>query len=290
MNREAARQQALLVALFAGRGRVSSPDPAFGPHARARTLEYGVRSEDPTSCDPERGLEAYRANAGAAAERALASAYPVVQALVGAETFAVLARAFWQARPPARGDLAWLGAGLAGFIEHDPQLADVPYLADVARLEWLLARAEVAPDAPGSASERLGSLRVLAEFAPQELFVSLAPGAAVLRSAWPVASVWLAHRPSAPAAAFEAARTRVAARVGEAVFVWRPEWVARVEVVDEASACFLEALLEGSDLARAVADATRVSADWSFEAWLARAIGAGWLAWARHGPAPPRGP
>jgi len=288
VSAELARQQALLEALFAGGGQVFRPDPAFELSTGRDALEYGVRSEDLTP-KARRGLQAYRANAGAAAERALASAFPVVQALVGAESFASLARAFWQAQPPARGDLAWLGAGLAGFLERDPQLADVPYLADVARLEWLLARAEIAPDAPGSASERLASLQVLADFAPRELFISLAPGAAVLRSAWPIASVWQAHRPGAPAAAFDDARARVAGRSGETVFVWRPEWVGRVEVVDEASACFLEALLEGSDLARAMADATRVSADWSFEAWLARAIGVGWLAWARHGPAPPGG-
>src|SRR5262249_2470511 len=105
----------------------------------------------------------------------------------------------------------------------------------------------------------------------------------VLRSSWPVASLWLAHRSGAPAAAFDEARVRLAAQVGEIVFVWRAEGTPRAEVVDEASACFLEALLAAPDLACAGADATRVSADWRFEAWLARAIGAGWIALARHG-------
>jgi hypothetical protein len=313
MNRELARQQALLAALFPGGRRATEgglafrPDPESGRGAAEGTGdEYGVRSEDLTprsdrsegqvprtrgaTAGAERGLQAYRANAGAAAERALASSFPVVRALVGAESFAALARAWWQARPPARGDLAWLGAGFADFVERDPQLADVPYLADVARLEWLLACADLAPDAPGTAAARLASLHLLADHPPHELFVALAPGAAVLRSAWPVASLWRAHGADAAPEALAAVRERVAARTGETVFVWRPEWAPRVEVVDEASACFLEALARGHDLARALAGAVTASAAWSFEDWLARAISAGWLAGARHGPAPPGGP
>jgi hypothetical protein len=262
---ELARQQALLATLW------GEPAGAPGPRARTRGEHAGV----------DRGLQAYRANAGAAAERALASSFPVLQALVGAESFAALARAFWRARPPARGDLAWLGAELAGFVADDPQLADVPYLGDVVRLEWLVARAECAADATGSAGERLASLRVLADFAPGELSIALAPGAAVLRSTWPVASLWRAHRPKAPREAFDVARARVAARQGETVFVCRPEWAVRVEDVDVASARFLEALVEGQDLARALAGAMRADAGWSFEAWLARAIGAGWIAGAK---------
>jgi hypothetical protein len=275
MSPELDRQRALLAALWrAG----ADAEPA---------LLASLRS---TAVSPARGLQAYRANAGAVAERALASTYPVLCALVGEDSFAGLARAFWRARPPARGDLAWLGAGLADFVADDPQLADVPWLADIARLEWLLARAEAAADPAGSATERLASLRMLSEHDPRELFILLAPGAAVLRSAWPVASVWRAHRPGAAPAAFDEARALVAAHVHETVFVCRPEWAARVDVVDEASACFLQSLADGLDLAVALAHATAASPAWAFDAWLARAIGAGWLAGARHGPAAPGAP
>jgi len=269
---ELARQRALLAALWRA-------EP--GAEAALAGLLRSGRVE------PARGLQAYRANAGAVAERALASTFPVSRALVGEESFAGLARAYWRATPPTRGDLAWLGDGLAGFVESDPQLADVPYLADVARLECLLARAEAAADAPGSATARLASLGVLAEHDPRELFIALAPGAAVLRSAWPVASLWRAHRAGAAPTAFAEARARVAARAAETVFVCRPEWVAQVEIVDDASACFLESLVDGRDLAAAHASATAVAVDWAFDAWLARAIGARWLAGARRGPGPP---
>jgi hypothetical protein len=272
MNRELERQRALLAALW------RSADAPTQAAWRAQARNGRVA--------PERGLQAYRANAGASAERALAASFPVLRALIGEESFSGLARAWWHACPPLRGDLALLGAGLADFVARDAQLADVPYLADVARLEWLVARAECAPDAAGSAGERLASLQVLAEFPPRELFIALAPGAAVLRSPWPVASLWRAHRPGAVAGAFEEARARVAAQVGETVFVCRPEWAPRVEIVDEATACFLQVLAAGRDVGTALADAMRHAGDWAFEPWLVRAVGAGWLAGARHAAAP----
>ena len=68
-----------------------------------------------------RGLQAYRANAGALAERALAAAFPTLQQLLGDESFAALARHFWLASPPAHGDIATWGEGLsATFLLGQP--------------------------------------------------------------------------------------------------------------------------------------------------------------------------
>jgi hypothetical protein len=119
LQREQRRQQALLQALWQ-------------PQQQHGSLTDWLRA--PGTALTQRGLQAYAANAGASAERALAASFPTVQALVGDEAFAGLARACWRALPPERGDLACFGAALPGFIEADTLLADVPYLADCARL------------------------------------------------------------------------------------------------------------------------------------------------------------
>lgn len=85
-----------------------------------------------------RAVMAYRAHGRALAARALAAAFPVLAQLLGEENFGALARAFWLARPPAIGDIAQWGAGLAEFVRHTPQLTDEPYLADVTHVEWAL--------------------------------------------------------------------------------------------------------------------------------------------------------
>ena len=141
-----------------------------------------------------RGLKAYKANGHALAHSALLSAYPVVAQLVGEDSFADLARAFWHAQPPTRGDIAQWGSDLAVFLETSAQLQDEPYLPDVARVEWALHQCAGAPDAEGD----LASLALLTSHAPECLQLRMAPGCFVVRSAWPIASIVGAHIDGSP--------------------------------------------------------------------------------------------
>ena len=56
-----------------------------------------------------RGLEAYRANAEAIADRALGAVFATIRTMVGIDDFKHLAREFWQARLPMSGDLGEWG-------------------------------------------------------------------------------------------------------------------------------------------------------------------------------------
>ena len=220
----------------------------------------------------QRGLGAYATNGGAGAERALASAFPCVVALMGEDAFALLARAYRLAHPPVRGDLALLGEGLADFIAVDPQLADVPYLADMARLEWLLDRAERAADA----TPRHESLQLLEQADPQALRLQLAPGAALWRSAWPVVTIRAAHQQPADGTEdpFAAAREALSRGDGECAFVWRQGFKPCLAVLGEPAARFVEALLQEHSLGTALDHA---GADFQFEPWLLQALSQGAL-------------
>jgi hypothetical protein len=134
MNALAQQQQALLGTLLALPGSAQAVDALAALRNRVHS---------PWA----RGLAAYQANGHDLAERALRAAYPVVAALVGGDSFATMACELWHRHPPVRGDLACWGDALPAFVDHNPQLADVPYLADVARVEWALHRAAGAPDA-----------------------------------------------------------------------------------------------------------------------------------------------
>lgn len=250
---EAARQQALWRALSRA---ADGTDPGLWQPPRAGW---------------QRGLQVYQANAGAAAERALAAAFPTVAALIGADSMAGLARAFWHARPPARGDLGELGEALPAFIADSPSLASEPYLADVARLDWLLHRAEGAADAP----DGLPGLQRLGDTDPAALRLQLAPGAALLASRWPVVTLWQAHQPAAGASAdrFAAARAALAAGQGEMALVWRQGWRARVAGVSAAEAAFIAAVLGGQPLSLAL----EAAPDLDFAIWLGEAVQQGRL-------------
>ena len=259
LQREQLRQQMLLRSLWTG----SSPSGLQGWLAQQRA--------DGQARPNQRGWLAYVANAHASAERALASCFPTVQQLMGEESFAAMARAYWHDSPPQRGDLAWLGEGLADFIGRSTQLAAEPYLADVARLEWALNRCEAAAGVQAD----LTTLALLAEQDPQRLYLQLAPGAALIASSHPMVSIWLAHhQPPDPQDPVAAVRKAFALGEGEHAVVWRQGWRGRVEAVDSDTAAFFDALLCGRSLGQAL-DA--VGPDWRFDAWLEGAVSQGML-------------
>ena len=245
---EARRQQQLLAAL----SRRGEPPALREPAARA-----------------ERGLSAYRANASALAERALAAACPTVQAMMGEDDFAALARAFWRDHPPQRGDLGEWGGELPVWITAQHDLAEWPWLADSAWLDLALHRCERAADA----QPELASLALLGEADPADIGLQLMPGLAVHVSPFPIATVHAAHRSHAPGA-FAPVRAALAAGQGEAVCVSREGWRAVVHRLAAGEVAFMAALLRGAPLAAALEAAGE---GFDFGAWLQRAIASSWL-------------
>lgn len=92
--------------------------------------------------------EAYRLRLA----EALTADYPALQALLGAEAFADLARAYAESRPSRHYSIRWAGAGLAEF------LTDRPELADLATFEWALSEAFDAADAAPLDTQALRAL------------------------------------------------------------------------------------------------------------------------------------
>lgn len=79
---------------------------------------------------------------------ALRVTYPAVDRLVGEAFFDAAAGKFAVAHPPRESYLNNYGAEFADFLAGFAPAASLPYLPDVARLEWALALAFNAPDAP----------------------------------------------------------------------------------------------------------------------------------------------
>lgn len=257
-EREALRQQMLLRALW----RDARPG-----------VVAGWLRDDPQRL--QRGLQAYQANAAALAERALGAAYPVLQQLIGEASFAALARAFWHRHPPQRGDIGCWGDALPRLLADSESLADEPYLADVARLEWALHAAAGAADAPAQGPD----LQALSGHDPARLRLRCRASLVLIESPHPIVSVWRAHQAavidSDETTRFGAVREAFAAGCGEAALVWRQGLRPVVDALAAAEAAFMHALLEGQTLARAFSAA---GADFNFEPWLIQALQQGWIA------------
>jgi Putative DNA-binding domain len=225
---------------------------------------------------PGRGLQAYHAHAGAASERALEAAFPTLQQLLGTDSFAALARAFWQAQPPGQGDLGCFGAALPAFIEASEQLAGEPCLADCARLDWAVHEAERAADGP----QVPHNLHALASDDPAHLALRLRPGTALVVSPHPVGTILQAHRSDAEDR-FAPVRAAWASGQPEHVLVWRRGWRAEVALLGAADAAFTALWLPAAtpSLASALEQA---GAGFAFDAWLRSALQQGWLTSVDH--------
>jgi hypothetical protein len=120
---------------------------------------------------------------------ALRLSFPAVQRLVGAEFFDASAREFIRRHPPASAWLNDYGAGFAGFLSTFAAAATLPYLADVARLEWSVNRALHADDVPGLDVARLA---LLTESARSRVSFTAHPGLSLLRLEFPADAIWRA--------------------------------------------------------------------------------------------------
>jgi hypothetical protein len=140
----------------------------------------------------ERRLAVYRHHVLATLAAALAETYPVVKRLVGDGFFAYASDAFVRRHPPGGPCVFEYGAGLAEFLAAFPPCRGLPYLADVARLEWAM---HAALHAETAAAIGLDALRALPPERLAGVTLGLDASLALLSSSWPVDRIWRANQP-----------------------------------------------------------------------------------------------
>ncbi len=199
---------------------------------------------DPQGRPAGKRFNVYRNNVIVSLIDAMETAFPVIQKLIGAENFRNLSGAYVRQHPPDNPMLMFYGKAFPAFLEGSAQLAHVPYLADVARLE--LARRIVyhAADASPIAGDALGTI------APDALMATtfeFAPAMQIVPSAFPIAAIWhfnMTEGASAPEA------------MAETVLITRPALDLEMSVIGADQAIFLTALQNGETLGAAYEAAT----------------------------------
>ena len=139
-------------------------------------------------------LAVYRHHVFTTLTTTLESTFPVVCRLVDRRFFGWLADRFIRSHPPAGPCLFEYGADFPEFVRAFPACAELPWLADVAALEWAMTTALYAPDARPLDPERLAAV---APSALGRLVLRLYPSVTLLASRWPVDTIWRANQPEA---------------------------------------------------------------------------------------------
>lgn len=189
----------------------------------------------------EHRLALYRGNLVASWQKVLLNAYPVIAQLVGEEFFAALVREYGRAHPSTDGDLNRFGAHFAAFLQAFPHTQDLPYLPDMARLEWLAYRAHFAESAPALRPEAMAMVPEAFEAARAELH----PAAALFQSEWAIVEIWQAHQPGGAELPQDITSASYA-------LVSRPQWRSLVTPLTPAGAAALQALQDGASMGAAL--------------------------------------
>jgi hypothetical protein len=197
---------------------------------------------------------------------ALKATFPVVEKLVGENFFAVMAWRFIGRHPPTGPVLFEYGESLAGFVEECHRLDGLPYLSDVARLEWALNAAYHASD---TAAIPLADLAALPPDQVAAVSLKFHPSVRFLRSPYPVDAIWHANQPNA------ATSTVVSLDDGGARLVtYRRGFDIEWRSLTLAEDAFLAALESGVTLETAHSAATALG-DFDLAPTLAWSFGAG---------------
>ena len=193
-----------------------------------------------------RRFAVHRATSTLGSIGALATRHPVLERLLGAETFVDLARAFLRVDRPRTALLIDWGGGLPDFVAGHPDLAEWPWLADVARLEVAWSEAHHAAEAAPI------GLVELAAIDPERLAagrIVLHPSLRLLASPWPVAGIWAAN-----------GEIETIEAGAEHMVVVRPGADVLVHPTDAAGFAFAAALAHGARLVDAAAGALDIDA------------------------------
>jgi len=207
-----------------------TPRDVVGPRGKAAQKRYNV----------------YRNNVTVSLIDALAAVFPAVQRIVGIDFFRGMARLHVRATPPTCPLLFEYGRDFAAFIEAFEHTKDLPWLADVARIEraWL--------DAYHAADSRPLSIDELGEVPPDRLgdiVFTPHPTMRIVQSPYPSVAVFAANRGDDPV-------TPIRSDAAEDALVTRPEMDVVVRLLPAGGALFLKELARGEKLGAAASAAS----------------------------------
>ncbi|MBU6491621.1 MAG: putative DNA-binding domain-containing protein [Burkholderiales bacterium] len=209
------------------------------------------------SClEPAARLRIYRHNSEQIHLEALRTTFPAVRALVGDAFFDQTAARYRGANPSRSGNLQAFGEHFAEFLAAQADQHRLPYLSDVAQLEWRRQNAALAGDAQALSLAALGSALANAD---GPMRVSFHPSMQWFASPHPVLTLWQYAMQPSP-------QRLTLSESGEHVVLWRSADEVAMASVDAATFACIDVLARGAILDTAHAAASAQDPDFDFAA------------------------
>lgn len=168
------------------------------------------------------GLGVYRNSIFGSLTRSLELIYPVCSRLVGEQFFTATARVYINQYPSVSPDLGEYGHAFSEFLSQFEPAAQLPYLPDLARLEWYWHRVFNGEPTPALDYQGLGKI-------PQEqwgdIIFELPKNSVLLKSIYPIHRIWQVNQPE-----YSGDET-VHLDEGESyIFLWRDNYNMRIDL------------------------------------------------------------
>jgi hypothetical protein len=237
--------------------RRDTPALVCGPAGKAAAKRYAV----------------YRNNVTVSLIDALAAVYPAVQRITGVEFFRTMALFHVRETPPTSPLLFEYGRDFPGFIERYAYAREMPWLADVARVERAWLDAYHAADAASLGASDLASV-------PAERLADLVftphPATRLLRSHYAAVTIFAASRGNGPVEEIDASQA-------EDALITRPDFDVVTRRLAPGQFEFLSALMAGRPLGTAAAAALAIHSNFDISMGLTTLIESGACALATLG-------
>jgi hypothetical protein len=213
------------------------------------------------------GFAVYRNTVLAGCIDALQANYPAVERLVGEDWFRAAAAVHARVHLPEQPSLLLYGERFPAFLSAFPPASEVPYLADVARVDRAWSEAHVAADEPALDPSELASLSIV-----RMNGLTLRPHAAtrwVWSDEWPIHALWVRNRFADGEPPSDVRWT------GEGVLLTRPFGAVLTSHLPRGGAALLDACAAGASISEAVGEVLGVAPETDIAALFDALLGSG---------------
>lgn len=208
----------------------------------------------------EQLVQIYRHNIVTTLTAALGAVYPVTEKLVGSGFFGYAAHEYLRDHRPLSANLHDFGGVFADFLAGFAPAATLPYLPDVARLEWSRHRALHAADASGFDPASLATVPTEHQ---QRLRFGLHPSAQLVSSNYPIVRIFEVNQDG-----FDGDLRVDLDAGGDHALVIRRALTVSVEPLTAGEATLLAAFIRNRPLAEALEAALTAQPDFDLKAVL----------------------
>lgn len=191
-------------------------------------------------------MNVYRNNVVVSLVEALADIFPVTQTVVGDEFFHATARIYAMENPPSSPVISEYGATFSDFIRHFEPAKSVPFLADLAALEYAMLRLTHSEECDTLDHEAISQSFSSVED-PSVLKLSLPPTTQILASPFALGSLYRAHYSDE-----QQSLNQVDINESEYLLIAKSHLYAQLHILSKDEALFIKGLTQNKNLEEAM--------------------------------------